>query len=236
MTFYLIHLKQYSIYKQLQIEEGLLRNDLRNFCLINEGSSPAIVMGISGNPEELIDLGKAKEDGISIIKRFSGGGTVVVDENTLFVSFICQKEIHDFPSYPEPIMRWTEKIYKAALPLEDFHLKENDYVIGNKKCGGNAQYLCKNRWIHHSSFLWDYQNERMQYLLHPKKTPQYRAARAHTEFLCRLSQYLLNKEVFINTFKQQLRHLYEVREISIEEVLPILEVPHRKATAHLEFD
>lgn len=229
----LLHLKKYPILQQLQLEEALLRCDERNFCIINEGSSPAIVMGISGKPEELIDLEKARQAQIPIIKRFSGGGTVIVDEETLFVSFITQKELHDFPAYPEPIMRWTESIYQSALPIQNFQLKENDYVIGDKKCGGNAQYLCKNRWVHHSTFLWDYQKERMQYLLHPKKTPPYRASRPHEDFLCRLSEHLENKELFINSFKQEMQNRYKIQEISLNELLPVLDLPHRKATTYL---
>lgn len=232
MTFYLLHLNHYPIYQQLQLEEALLRCDLRNFCLINEGSSPAIVMGISGKPEELIDLPKAAQARIPIIRRFSGGGTVVVDENTLFVSFISQKELHDFPSYPEPIMRWTESIYQSALSIKHFHLKENDYVIENKKCGGNAQYLCKNRWIHHSTFLWNYQADRMHYLLHPKKTPRYRQARRHEDFLCRLSEYLPTKEYFIRGLKQEMQQRFHLQEISLRELLPMIDLPHRKATCY----
>ena len=183
----LLHLKNYPILKQLQLEEALLKADSRNFCIINEGSPPAIVMGISGKVEEIIDSKKHAQWGIPLIKRFSGGGTVVVDEETLFVSFLCQKELHEFAPYPEPIMRWTEGIYKEAFGLEAFHLRENDYVIGERKCGGNAQYLRKERWLHHTTFLWDYNPALMNLLLHPKKTPKYREGRGHEAFLTCLS-------------------------------------------------
>src|ERR1700722_19149884 len=112
MTFHFLHLSQYPIYDQLLLEEALLRSDARNWCLINEGTPTAIVMGISGKKEELIDTARAQEDRIPVIKRFSGGGTVIVDENTFFVTFICQKEIHDFSPYPEPILRWHEGLYR----------------------------------------------------------------------------------------------------------------------------
>ena len=92
----ILHLKNVSIFEQLQLEEALLRADTRNVCIINEGSSPAIVMGISGKAEELIDLEKLEQNPIPVIKRYSGGGTVVVDPNTLFVSFICNKDLVDF--------------------------------------------------------------------------------------------------------------------------------------------
>src|ERR1700730_11622372 len=179
MTFYFLRLQQCPILTQLQIEEALLRLDMRNICLINEGSPPAIVFGISGKVTELVDQKHWEKEPVPLIKRFSGGGTVVVDENTLFISFICQKSLHPTLSYPEPILRWTEGFYKEAFGIEGFHLRENDYAIGEKKCGGNAQYLCRERFVHHTTFLWDFKEERMQLLLQPKKTPQYRAGRTH---------------------------------------------------------
>lgn len=219
VTFHLLRLTSYPIYDQLLLEEMLLRSDTNNWCLINEGSNPAIVMGISGKKEELVNCDKALELGVPLIKRFSGGGTVVVDENTLFVTFICQKQIHPFPAYPEPIMRWTEELYRHALGIPEFQLKENDYVIKDRKCGGNAQYIRKDRWLHHSSILWDYSLEKMQLLLHPKKTPLYRAGRSHQEFLCRLSDYFSDKEKVINDIIREIRRRFSLVEVSLKEIL-----------------
>lgn len=218
-TFKIVRLKNFPIYDQLLLEEKLLRSNSGNWCLINEGSPPAIVMGISGKKEELIDCQRAAQDNIPLIKRFSGGGTVVVDEDTLFITFISEKELHDFPSYPEPIMRWTEGIYREVFGHPEFHLKENDYVIGHKKCGGNAQYIKKQRWLHHTSFLWDYSTEKMQYLLHPKKTPTYRAERSHDEFLCRLNGLFPNREQLIEKFILELQKRYLLHTASLEEAL-----------------
>ena len=67
----ILHLKNFPIFRQLQIEEALLRLDKRNFCIINEGSPPAIVMGISGKPDELIDKTRLAQNPIPVIKRFS---------------------------------------------------------------------------------------------------------------------------------------------------------------------
>ena len=100
-------------------------------------------MGISGKVEELVNQAKLKTEPIPLIKRYSGGGTVVVDDQTLFVSFIFNKNDHDFPSFPEPILRWSADIYQKAWDLEGFALRENDYVLGDHKVGGNAQYIKK---------------------------------------------------------------------------------------------
>jgi len=232
----LLHLKNFPILRQLQLEEALLRLETDNYCIINEGSPPAIVMGISGKMEELIDQKKHSQNPIPIIKRFSGGGTVVVDEQTLFVSFLCQKDLHEFAPYPEPIMRWTEGIYKEALALDAFHLTENDYAIGEHKCGGNAQYLRKDRWLHHSTFLWDYNPALMDLLLHPKKTPKYREKRSHGAFLTCLSEHLPSKDGFIASIKNTLAGYYPVREVSLDELQIYLEKSHRQNTTLVSFE
>lgn len=219
MTFHLLHLHNYPIEQQLTLEKHLLQEGTGNICLINEGSSPTIILGISGKEEELVHQESALRDGIPIIRRFSGGGTVIVDEDTLFVTFICQKELHDFPAYPEPIMRWTAEIYQDVFNHPSFALKENDYVLGEKKCGGNAQYIKKHRWLHHTSFLWNFQQERMNYLLHPKKTPSYRQGRSHHDFLCTLQEIFPSKSTFIQALTQALSKRFPLVHTSPKELL-----------------
>jgi lipoate-protein ligase A len=229
-TLYVVQLYQTPILEQLQLEEALLRADQRNWCLINEGSPPAIVMGISGKPHELIQEAKWSQSPVPIIRRFSGGGTVFIDENTYFATFICQTSFVSISPFPEPIMRWTEELYKPLFAPHPFSLQENDYTLGHYKFGGNAQSICKNRWLHHSSFLWDYSSSNMEYLLYPKKTPHYRQQRVHTEFLCRLRDYWSHQKSFREKLTEQLQEKFEVEEVKKEELQAILHLPHRKAT------
>jgi lipoate-protein ligase A len=207
-----------SIYQQLLIEEALLRGDDRNFCIVSKGSAPSIVMGISGKAHELIDAKKAQDLNLPIIKRFSGGGTVVVDENTLFVTFIIQKNAVSIPAYPEKIMKWSEGIYQPVFNTPHFSLRENDYVFHDKKFGGNAQYIRKERWLHHTSFLWDYENDHMQTLLHPKKTPSYREGRDHESFLCKMKDFMPSKDLFFSLLKEHLNQTYTLKEILPEHL------------------
>lgn len=41
-------------------------------------------------PEELVHTGAMLESGVQLIKRFTGGGTVVVDQDTVFGTLIFQ--------------------------------------------------------------------------------------------------------------------------------------------------
>lgn len=232
---HLLQLSQVPILEQLRLEEALLRSDQRNWCIINVGSPPAIVMGISSQPSEMIHYERFKQAPVPLIRRFSGGGTVFIDEQTYFVTFICQASSVSISPYPESIMRWTEQIYQQLLTPLPFTLKENDYVLGHQKFGGNAQSIIKNRWLHHSSLLWDYSPANMDYLLFPKKKPLYREQRPHPEFLCRLKDYWPHSASFKDYFTDQLKLKFQVQEVNKEDIQDKLALSHRKATTLIEW-
>jgi len=78
-------------------------------CIFTSGPiQPTIVLGLSGKPSKLVNLEKTSRshnddyflstimqlilnnfsDNISLVRRFSGGGTVIVDHSTVFITFI----------------------------------------------------------------------------------------------------------------------------------------------------
>ncbi|KAK1279382.1 hypothetical protein QJS04_geneDACA019711 [Acorus gramineus] len=125
----LVRTRAFPILQQLHLEERLLRTSTHNWCIINDGTdAPTIVMGSSGSPSELIEVESVLKDGIPVVKRFSGGGTVIVDSGTIFMSFICNKgDIPGLQLYPSPIMSWTGQLYGQILSgVGDFRLRENE--------------------------------------------------------------------------------------------------------------
>ncbi|KAK9271522.1 hypothetical protein L1049_001882 [Liquidambar formosana] len=197
----LIRFKGTPIFQQLQLEERLLRTSSDNWCIINDGTNaPAIVMGMSG--------------------RFTGGGTVIVDHGTVFITFICNKDaVPDVQPYPRSIMSWSSLLYSEVFRgIDNFQLRENDYVFGNCKFGGNAQSITKKRWIHHTSFLWDYEDMNMAYLKLPEQAPEYRLARGHMEFVCRMKDYLPNFVFIENTVKAIETH-FSVNPVNLESIV-----------------
>lgn len=225
----LIALYQCDIYKQLQLEEALLRADRGNFCIINFGTKDSIVLGISSKPEEMIHLDQIQNKPIQIIKRFSGGGTVYVDPKTLFVTFIFNKEADLSHPYPEPILRWGETFYKGVFEHRDFHLNENDYVFGEKKVGGNALYIRKDRWLLHTSFLWDYEIEKINLLKQPSKKPKYRKDRSHKDFITPLKTFYSSPEFIIEKIKERINALFEIQKAWLDIPTSFLEKEHRKS-------
>lgn len=221
----LITLEHYPIFEQLKLEEALLRTSKQNFCLINVGSPPAIVMGISADPAQVIDAKNYSYMPVPVIRRYSGGGTVVVESTTLFVTWILNHDAIPADPFPSEVLKWTEAFYK---PFSPFTLKENDYVIGDKKCGGNAQYFVKGRFVHHTSFLWDYTSSYMQLLKIPPKMPLYRASRSHNDFICTLKEHFSSPYEFVNRLINNLPLPHQF--LALEQATYSLQLPHRSTS------
>lgn len=227
---HVVDLTHVSIFEQLKWEEALLRADERNWCILNQGSPPAIVIGISGKKEEWVQTKKFSQSPLPLIRRCTGGGCVVVDENTLFVTLICQSNALPISPFPRPLSEWMAELYRSLLHPHPFALKENDYTFNDKKWGGNAQAITKSRWMHHSSLLWDYKPANMEYLALPPKMPLYREKRGHENFLCRLRDFWPHACSFQELFRQKLAGHFDLVEKSEKELNEIALLPHRKAT------
>ncbi|KAM3370976.1 hypothetical protein ACQJBY_018373 [Aegilops geniculata] len=116
------------ILQQLHLEERLLRRTSDNWCIVNDGTAPpTIVMGVSGKVSELVEIRPVLQDHVPVVRRFSGGGTVIVDQGTVFVTFICNKTaVAGLQPFPRDIMSWTGQLYgKVFRGFGEFHLREN---------------------------------------------------------------------------------------------------------------
>ncbi|HRW58772.1 MAG TPA: hypothetical protein P5048_04050 [Chlamydiales bacterium] len=206
--------------EMLQLEEDLLFNSTNNQCMISSGHEDCIILGRNENIEETLNLEEKTPP--SIIRRFSGGGTVYTDPNTLFISFIFNTQDLPFPAYPEKILQFFHSFYSNVFDPLPFNLKENDFTIKNKKCGGNAFYITQKRWIFHTSFLWHYKKENMSFLRFPKKVPKYRKNRSHDAFLCSLKSHFKEKEELCNKIQKNLEKQFIIESMNWNEIKSLI--------------
>jgi lipoate-protein ligase A len=89
----------------------------------------------------------------------------------------------------------------------------------------------KNRWVHHTSFLWDYKPENMDALLLPQKRPAYRGERPHEAFLCRLHHYGADPQTRIDQLQSELVKPFYIRAFDRKS---LEKRPHRQATSLLD--
>lgn len=242
-----LRLRNFPHLRALRLQEALFRADRRSWFITNEWDCPtsssaaaaahdsaqAIILGISGKPDELVDVERVAAESVPMIKRFSGGGTVVVDANTLFVSFIVAGGAVPVPPYPGPILRWTAGVYGEALRrcgVGGFRVNAQDYCIGERKFGGNAQSISGKRWLHHTSLLWDYNPERMALLKLPKRRPEYRAGRPHNDFVRGLRESVGSRPLLMEALVGAVSERFELVPVPLAEAEEATYLPHRKVT------
>eukprot|EP00892_Ulva_mutabilis_P009970 jgi/Ulvmu1/7345/UM036_0005.1 len=257
-----IHLLRTSampIMQQLCLEESLLRVTNRNWLLLNDGTSePAIVLGISGKPQKLVHLPEARASGIPMIKRYTGGGTVVVDSNTVFATMIFNTaDVPDVQPFPCPIMKFTGQVYSDVFHVllngasykraqgeaatcgsggKSFSVRENDYCWGDQKIAGNAQAIVKDRWLHHTSFLWDYRRDHMALLQEPERRPKYRGLREHTDFLIPLSRFGFRRRSFLESIEDaMISNGFEMKLVELQDVEILMQAQCLRSTRLISY-
>jgi lipoate---protein ligase len=225
-----LFLENLPVFTQLSLEQSLLSLSSENYLIIHKSPKESVVMGISGKKEQLVYEENLKEDHIPLIKRYSGGGCVYLDNNSLMLSYIFNKKCANHIQYPLEIMQWSFDILSEVFKDNSLSLQENDYTLGEKKFGGNAQYIKKDRFCHHSSLLYRCNFEKMaHYLKLPEKIPDYRKKRSHKDFLKGFEEYFSTKESFIDSMKEELGQRYALKEISFESVNKYLDRSFRNS-------
>lgn len=122
-------------------------------------TEPTLMIGKYQNPYEEINLEYAREHGIHIVRRMSGGGTIYTDMGGWQFTFIT-KGTEQRISFSEYILPVIDALHSLGVTDAGFNGR-NDLVIGGRKFSGNAQYLHNGYTLHHGSLLYDTDIEQM---------------------------------------------------------------------------
>ena len=82
-----IRVQNMPVLDMLRLEESLFRHDSNNWCVINSGTPPCVVVGRSSVIEDTVHVENTRAARIPIIRRFTGGGVVYVHLPYFFVTF-----------------------------------------------------------------------------------------------------------------------------------------------------
>lgn len=111
----------------------------------------AVIVGRNQNTMQEINYAFLKERGIPVIRRMSGGGAVFHDLGNVNFTFVQKAGEDDFNNYA----RFCAPIIAALLKLGvNAELSgRNDMLIDGKKFSGNAQYMWRDRMLHHGTLM-----------------------------------------------------------------------------------
>jgi lipoate---protein ligase len=187
-----------SIEEQLALDEALLdeahagRLDapvVRTWM----AAAPVVVVGSSSRIDDEVDRAACVAAGVPILRRPSGGLTVVLGPGCLMWSVVAP-----LPASPPPAI---ERLHAAFLdPLAAALVAAGRPVVrrgssdlavtgldGERKVSGNALRVRRAAVLYHGTLLDAFDLELVSRLLrHPPREPGYRAGRSHGSFLANL--------------------------------------------------
>ena len=149
-----------------------------------------VVLGYSGRIASEVHLQVCAENNIPILRRYSGGGTVVQGPGCLNFALILN--IHGPLVSITGTNHHVMNLHRAALQplvgrridIEGF----SDLAVGSLKFSGNAQRRRQRCVLFHGTFLTNFDLPLVQRLLpSPVKQPQYRENRTHLGFMTNLN-------------------------------------------------
>lgn len=157
-----------------------------------ESSTTFVVLGVAGKLHADVQVERCRQDGIPVLRRASGGGTVLQGPGclnyALVLSLEARPELRDLTRCYREILGRTA----AALGSDVRQDGTSDMTFGGRKLSGSAQKRGRRAILHHGTILYSFDLERVSsYLREPASQPPYRASRAHEDFI---ENYPLSRE------------------------------------------
>lgn len=149
-----------------------------------------IVLGASNNAEDAVNEEPTLQENITILKRRTGGQTVVLTPKNIIISaIITDKSIMK----PKDVFNHFNDLIIGAIAKN--HTVEfatrgiSDIATGELKILGSSMYRGRGYLFYHAVLNFDEDPITFQkYLKHPNNEPDYRKGRLHNEFVTSLKE------------------------------------------------
>lgn len=174
---------------------------------IYEPQEPSIVLGAGRKAEADVFVERAQADGVPILRRRGGGGTVVLSPGQLVLALV--REVAS-PFHNREYFRAINNWFRLAVErfgmagIEDRGI--SDLAIRELKILGTSLYRGRRLLFYQASLLLDSDLELFdRYLRFPSRVPDYRRGRGHSEFCT-----TLRREGFSGSMAELLSAVEEV--------------------------
>lgn len=158
-----------------------------------ESSVPVVVLGYANKVAEEVNLEQCRELGVPVLRRCSGGGTVVQGPGCLNYSVVLSMDespdLQSITGTNQFVMGRTRAALSHALGRTVSIEGHTDLAVGDLKFSGNAQRR-KRSWLlfHGTVLLAEFELGLVSRVLRqPPRQPDYRRQRGHEDFVTRLS-------------------------------------------------
>ncbi len=146
-----------------------------------------VVLGASCRLVDDVHTAACEQDGIPVLRRASGGGTVLQGPGCLSYAFVLPLTLHpelsDIRATNRLILERIARALHRWEPATAFR-GISDLAIDEHKVSGNAQRRTRHALLFHGTVLHAMSGDLItRYLKQPVRQPDYRADRPHGTFL-----------------------------------------------------
>ena len=179
-----------------------------DFC-VWQPDDTYIILGRANDAETAVFTEKAEKNNLKILKRPSGGESVILSPSMIVFSLKITLENLKNPHKIFEIINADLISSLTKLGIENLHSKGiSDLSIGEKKILGSSIYRKQNTLFYHAVLnVKEDISIISSYLKHPKKEPDYRKGRNHDEFVTSIYregyeiEFQLLKDTIFSTLK-----------------------------------
>jgi lipoate-protein ligase A len=153
------------------------------------GGPPAVVMGSNERAEQVVDSAACARLGVDVLKRCTGGGTVLQTDGVLNYSLVTPAPDH--LNLKAGFRPGSDLVCAILAPFGITGVAQgtSDVAVDDRKISGNAQARRWRALLVHGTLLVDFDLELAErLLLRPPREPEYRRGRSHRDFLVTLCE------------------------------------------------
>ncbi len=198
----------------LSLEEAILdtlHQSKHTYTFIIWFNPPSVVLGRFSKVDNEVNIEYCKSEGIRVVRRISGGGTIYHDQGCLNISLLVKRRL------------WAETLYQILGDLvaktiqalgvrrADIVLRENNIFVSELKICGMAAHIRNDRSLVHTSILIESNLEKLKRSLKKLKYPVMN--------LSKITNASIND--FVKILRKIIQEDYEVideMEINISEI------------------
>jgi lipoate-protein ligase A len=213
----------------LALDEALLlaaeESETGEVLRLWEQPSLAVVLGAGSSVAIDVNVAACAADAVPILRRASGGGTVLIGPGCLCFSLVLAYDsapgLDDIRASNRFVL---ERVANALEPLVDARYEgTSDLAVNGVKISGNAQQRKRRFFLHHGTLLCGIDVAIFARYLHtPERQPDYRRDRTHSEFVTNLPLTVAEmKRLLVAEWRASARYepapLARVHELVVEK-------------------
>jgi lipoate---protein ligase len=172
------------------LEAGEKADRPRETLRVWESPAPMVVVGRSSQVVLEVNLPFCREQGIPVLRRSSGGATIVAAPGCLMYAVTLSYELRPALRSLDQAHRFVlETILEGLRPLAPGAMRQgtSDLTLGGSKFSGNSMRCKRRNFLYHGTLLYDFALPLIeQCLTMPPRQPAYRDGRAHRAFVINL--------------------------------------------------